>query len=118
MTLEEAARAFREIAETSEFHEEDITFNSFIGKRYADGKKYLLMNFNLTTKEASLSFNIFFRRTLHDPNTILEIICDAGREAFYQEVYDHKRYQDYAQKVPAHIDVVCGNYVERFDFIP
>ena len=108
MTLEEATEVFREIAETSEFEDEDITFNSFIGKRYADGKKYLLINFNLRTERASLSFNVFFLRTWHDPDTILEIICDAGREAFYQEVYDHKRYQDYAQKVPAHIDVVCG----------
>lgn len=107
ITTAEAADVFREIAESSGFEDETINFQSMVGRRYADGRKYFIMRYNLISDGYSLSFDLIYKHVLSDPNTILEVICDAGREAFYQEVCDHPRFQKRTDEVPLHIDVVC-----------
>lgn len=104
----EAAEVFREAAEGSGFEDETIIFHSWVGKRYADGKKYFIMQYKLYSDGYTLSFDMLYKHVFSDPNTILEVICDAGREAFYQEVSDHQRFQKRKDEVPLHIDVVCG----------
>ena len=113
MTVKEATEVFREVAESSEVSElytdEEVFFIALVGRRHEDGKKYFVLNFNLGHGRDSMSVNMLFKHRLSDPDTHLTIYCDEGREAFYQEVYDHARFQKYEKEVPLFIDVVCGN---------
>ena len=106
-TTAEAIGVFREIVESSGFEDETISFSSLVTRRDADWKKYFVMVFHLESKGYQLHFTLYYKHTFSDPNTILEIICDEGRESFYQEVYDHKRYKEKASVVPLRIDVIC-----------
>lgn len=105
-TTEEAVAIFRELVESSGIEDETITFTSSIERRQGDWKKYFVMSFHLASSGHMMHFTMYYKHTFSDPNTILEIICDEGREAFYQEVYDHQRYQKRAAEIPLHMDVI------------
>ena len=105
-TTEEAVAIFRELVESSGIEDETITFTSSIERRQGDWKKYFVMSFHLVSSGHMMHFTMYYKHTFSDPNTILEIICDEGREAFYQEVYDHQRYQKRASEIPLHMDVI------------
>ena len=106
MTTQEAVAIFRELVESSGTEDETIRFTSSIERRQGEWKKYFVMTFYLESKGHVMLFTLYYKHTFSDPNTILEIICDEGREAFYQEVYDHQRFQKRASEVPLHIDVI------------
>ena len=105
-TTEEAVAIFRELVESSGIEDETITFTSSIERRQGDWKKYFVMSFHLASPGHMMHFTMYYKHAFSDPNTILEIICDEGREAFYQEVYDHQRYQKRASEIPLHMDVI------------
>ena len=107
ITTKEAAEVFRELVESSGIENETIGFHSLVMKRKADYTKYFTMVYHLEADGHCLHFALYYKHTHSDPKTILEVICDEGREAFYKEVSDHPRFQQRADEVPLHIDVIC-----------